>query len=93
MIRIEIKSTDVQHRTGTSKRTGNPYELFEQRGWLHGAKDYPTEVSFILDKGQTAFAPGFYFVGPEACQIDRFGAVTLNLAKMRPIPRSADKAA
>jgi hypothetical protein len=93
MIRIEVRSSDVQHRTGTSKKTGNPYELYEQRGWLHGAKDYPTEVSFILAKGQMAFAPGFYFAGPECCTIDRYGSVTLNLSKMKPIPARAEKAA
>jgi len=84
MIRIEVKSSATVRRAGTSKRTGQPYEMFEQRGWLHGAKDYPTEVSFVLAKDQLPFAPGWYLVGPECCEIDRFGNITLRLQHMRP---------
>jgi len=87
-IRIEVKSSETVRRAGTSKRTGQPYELFEQRAWLHGAKDYPTEVSFVLAPSQLAFAPGWYIAGPECCAIDRFGNVTLRLEKMRPLTKA-----
>jgi hypothetical protein len=83
-IRIEVKSTEVVTRSGTAKRSGQPYSMSEQRGWLHGAKDYPTEVSFVLGREQLPFAPGWYTVGPECCVVDRYGNVALRLQFMKP---------
>jgi len=83
VIRIEIKSGETVTREGTSK-SGRPYKLVEQRGWLHGAKDYPVEVSFLLDNGQLPFAPGFYTAGAECVVIDRYGSASLQLNRMRP---------
>jgi len=97
MIRIEVKSPAVSLRQGVAKRTGKPYEFHEQRAWLHGSKEYPTEVAFIVprdDQGRPkAFAPGFYFVGPECAEVDRFGNITLRLERMKPIPKAQGAAA
>jgi len=85
MIRIEVKSTATNLREGVSQRSGKQYKLVEQTGWLHGSKDYPTEVSFILQQGQVPFAPGFYEVGPECVRPDRFGRCGLELQYMLPL--------
>jgi len=85
MIKIEVKSNAIVNRAGISKRTGKPFDMNEQRAWLHGAKDYPTEVSFVLGQGQVPFAPGWYVVGPECCQVDRFGNIVLRLQNMKPL--------
>jgi hypothetical protein len=91
MIRIEIKSSAVVTREGTSK-SGRPYKLIEQRGWLHGAKDYPVEVSFVLDNGQLAFGPGFYVADASCVVVDRFGTAGLQLNKMKPEARAVRSA-
>lgn len=83
MIKVEIKSTETRTIEGQGKN-GRPYRLVEQRGWLHGAKDYPTEVSFLLDNGQLPFAPGFYLVGPQCVEVDRYGSARLSLNRMKP---------
>lgn len=90
VIRVEVKSTETVTRSGV--KDGREWSLVEQRGWLHGAKDYPVEVSFILGKGQIPFAPGYYFVGPECCVINAYGQVKLELNRMKPI-KLAEKAA
>jgi len=87
MIRIEVKSTDTRVIEGQGKN-GRPYRMVEQRGWLHGAKDYPTEVSFLLDNGQIPFGPGFYLVGPECVEVDKYGSARLSLNRMKPEARS-----
>lgn len=87
MIRIEIKSGQTVTREGTSK-SGRPYKLVEQRGWLHGSKDYPTEVSFVLENGQLPFAPGFYVADASCVEVDRFGAPALRLNRMKPEARA-----
>lgn len=86
MIRIEVKSNAVVTREGTSK-SGRPYKLIEQRGWLHGAKDYPVEVAFILETGQLPFAPGFYVADSSCVTVDRFGTAALQLNRMKPESR------
>jgi len=83
MIKIEVKSAATTVRAGTSAK-GRAYELTEQRGWLHGLKDYPTEVSWILEKGQVPFAPGFYVAGVECCDVDRYGECILKFSRMKP---------
>lgn len=89
MIKVEIRSTVTTTREGISKKSGQPYKLIEQRGWLHGAKDYPTEVSFLLENGQLPFAPGYYVAGSECVQVDNFGACRLNFSRMKPIDKAA----
>lgn len=83
MFRVEVKSAVTVTREGVSQK-GRPYTLVEQRGWFHGVKEYPVEVSWVLEKGQLPFAPGFYIAGIECVAFDRFGAVTLDFRHMKP---------
>lgn len=67
-IRIEIKNTELNFKSGNSNRTGKPYEFAEMEGWAHlPGEPYPIKIKFSLpdeNKGAdgrwNAYPPGNY---------------------------------
>lgn len=80
-MRLEVKSTDVAVKEGTS-RAGRPYSIREQHAWLDTGKAYPSEVRIRLNEKQEAFPPGQYSIGPGCFWVDRYGSVQVDLAKI-----------
>jgi hypothetical protein len=84
-MRIEIKSMQVAEKRGNAARTGKPYVIREQKGWMETGKDYPSEVTISLQDDQVAFAPGFYQLTPACFWVGRFGVVNVDLSKIVPV--------
>lgn len=67
-MKIEIKSNDVNVKSGTAKRTGRPYTIREQVGYLHvQGEAYPQRCVLNLEEGQEPYAPGVYETSGELC--------------------------
>ena len=86
MLRIEVQNEDV--RTRTIKGKQGDFQIAEQDAWaflydMQGAEDpYPTRITVRLEKGQSGYAHGTYYLSPQSLYVkDRFG----NLAVGRPV--------
>lgn len=76
-MRITIETTNVTQKGGTSQRTGKPYSIREQEGWLHTGARYPLACKLALGKDQAPYQPGDYIV-ENALTVDRFCALVVN---------------
>ena len=84
---IEIASTQVQTRSGTSGK-GKPYTINEQTAYMHIGQPYPVQIRINLENGQSPYQPGNYDLAPTSFFADRFGGIAV-----RPllIPRPAEQ--
>lgn len=85
---IEITSTQVKSRSGTSARTGNPYSMREQFGYLHQVgQPYPTKIKIPLEDNQAPYFAGNYDLSPDSYYVDKYDAIAI-----RPIlvPRNGE---
>lgn len=92
-MRIEIASTAVKTMKGTSKRTGNAYNMAMQEAYLHGNGKYPERFEIPLDiddQGNHAapYAVGFYVVSDDSYQV-REGRLGINSFEMKLTPEGA----
>jgi len=79
MWKVEIEDAQVEDIQGTSQRTGKPYHMRKQSGYLHApGQRYPEKFEFLLDQGQAPFAPGLYRFGPGAIHVDRRGGLSVS---------------
>jgi len=98
MIKIEIQSTEVETKSGTSSKTGKPYSISEQDGWgyFHDQSGkvhpHPMKIRIMLEKDQAPYAPGLYTLAPESLYPDRFGQITIR-PKLKALVASAKQAA
>lgn len=100
MIRIEVKSAEVHTKSGTSSKTGKPFQIAEQEAWglfydQNGKPHpYPQKIRITLDDGRAPYPVGNYQLAPESLYPDRFGQITIR-AKLQPVAStlSAAKAA
>jgi hypothetical protein len=82
-IQIEIKSTDVDDKRGTS-RAGKAFHIREQFGYADLGKAYPVEVRVPLDPTAPPYPPGSYSIHQDSLYVDRFGRLTLGRLKLVP---------
>lgn len=98
VIRIEIESTEVFTKNGTSK-AGKPFSLREQKGqaWMLDekgqARRYPSEIRFILDGESAPYPVGMYTLDLASLYVGRFGNLEVGHVKLQPVAASAAKAA
>ena len=90
MIKIEVQSTDIDSRSGTSARTGKPYTIRSQEMYLHTGKAYPELVKINLGDDQQAYPKGVYTLSADSFFQGKFQSIGF-----RPvlIPLAAAKAA
>jgi len=102
MIRIEIKSKEVQAKQITSKKTGELFTVYSQVGWLDKGDEYPVKVEVPLERVHNArghrdpYEPGFYTLHPDSMQVSRFGSLEIDryniqLSLLSPIVLQAMK--
>lgn len=98
-IKIEVKSTEVATKSGTSAKTGKPYNIREQVGvWAYTADrhgnphPYPQRISVQLQEDQDAYPVGVYTVAPESFYVNRFGGLECGLV-LKAVASSLGKAA
>ena len=77
MLKIEIKSTSVNRRSGVKE--GRSWEMFEQVGYVHGMDgfDYPPRIVFTVDGPAQAYPAGFYELAPASFYSDKYGKLAL----------------
>ena len=93
MLRVEIEDAAVVTKSGTSARTGRPYNIREQSGWVYlvdpktGTESrHPTKITFGLEDGVEAYAVGTYTLHPSSLYVGRFGG--LEIGRIRLLRRS-----
>lgn len=97
-IRIEIESTEVFSKSGTSK-AGKPFSLREQRGHAFLLDDkgqprkYPQEIRFILEGEHAPYAVGSYVLDLSSLYVGRFGNLEVGNLRLKPIVQGAAKVA
>lgn len=70
MIKIEVQSSEVHVKQGTSGKTGKPYSIREQEAWGWFADQqgkphpHPMRVRLTLDNEQAPYTPGVYLLQP-----------------------------
>lgn len=83
MLKITITSTAIQTKSGTSNKTGKPYEIREQAAWIHLVGEdgkphpYPTQMMLMLEKNQHPHGLGDYILHPSSIQSGRFGSLQI----------------
>lgn len=90
MIRVEVASTAVEVKTGTSPRTGKQYNIREQECWVHTVdkatgqtRPHPERAVVPLEEGQPPYPPGSYTICPSSIYVARFGLVAMRL-RLKP---------
>ena len=85
MIRIEIKSTDLRQKSGTSGR-GKAYSFKEQSAWAHlPDKPYPVEIVLTRNDNEPPFAVGLYDLAPASFYVDGFGSLAIKPRLSGPV--------
>lgn len=80
MLTIEIESTELQIKSGTSARTNKPYQIREQTAYVHiPGNKYPQPIKLTLEDDAQPYAPGKYQLGDNSFFVGRF-----NDLQMRP---------
>lgn len=94
MIRIEIESTQILSRSGTSSRTGKPYEIREQNALLfREGERYPDKIRIPVPEGRSAYQPGAYMLHDSSFSVSRFGALEVSRPVLVAMPAQAKPAA
>ena len=94
-MKIEIQSTDVDVRSGTSSRTGKAFTMRQQTAYLHhDGQPYPVRFLLTLGDTQAPYAPGFYTLNPSSIRVGRFNDLELDRFRLvlDPVVRSATRA-
>lgn len=96
MIKVQVESTEIRVKYGTSARTGRPYSIREQECWVFtSGRDgkphpHPEKALLTLDDDQEAgYAPGYYVLCPSSIYVDRkFGKLAVR-GRLRAVPAVA----
>lgn len=90
MIKVQIESTEVQVKQGTSQRSGKAYSIKEQEAWGYFTDPqgkphpHPQKIRLTLGDEQQPYPVGAYVMADESHYPDRFGQVTTR-AKLIPL--------
>lgn len=90
MIKVQIESTEVEVKQGTSQRSGKAYSIREQDAWGYFTDPagkphpHPQRIRITLGDEQQPYATGSYIIAPSSLYPDRFGQVTTR-AKLIPL--------
>jgi len=86
---IEIHASVIDTRSGVSQKTGKPYTMHEQTGWVRfPSSPYPTEFVFTPPSDPVSGAPvamleGVYALDPsDLMQVDRYKGLGLDDRKI-----------
>lgn len=98
MIRVEINSSQVETKSGTSTRTGKSYVIREQECWVHTTdnngqkRSHPERAVVPLSDSQAPYPPGNYMICPSSIYVGRFGMVGIRL-RLKPATSATGAAA
>jgi len=73
MLIIEVESTELKIKSGTSARTGKPYQIREQIAYVHiPPNKYPQPIKITLEDDAMAYQPGKYMLDDRSFFVGRF---------------------
>ena len=96
MIRIEVKSTAVETRNGTSAKTGNPWTIRTQEAYAYTfdstgkQRPYPERISLQLEDNQLPYAVGNFDLSLASIYVGDFGRLMMGRPLL--VPAAAAKA-
>lgn len=88
MLKVQVETTVVDEKRGTSAKTGKPYVIREQEAWIWfynrdgKPQPHPQRVILTLDDDQNPYEIGAYILDPASLYADRFGQVAIR-ARLR----------
>lgn len=89
MLLIEVESTEVKIKSGTSARTGKPYQIREQTAYVHiPPAKYPQPIKVTLDDNAQPYAPGKYMLDDTSFYVGRFDDLQMR-PRLVPAPPAA----
>lgn len=99
MIKIEIESTDVSIKSGTSAKSGKPYSIREQKAWAYLSGEdgkpqkHPVSMLVILEEDQAPYPVGVYVLHPSSLYVAQFGRLSVGKVRLTPIAQAMKSAA
>lgn len=97
MIKVQVETTVVDLKQGTSAKTGKPYSIREQEAWgFFCARDgkphpHPQRIKLTLDDDQQPYEIGTYQLDPSSLYADKWGQISIR-AKLRSTVQAAKAA-
>lgn len=99
MIRIEVVSTTVDEKHGTSRKSGKPYAIREQNAYAHVLDEsgkpakYPVQCRIGLEENAPPYTPGMYQLDPRSIFVGEFGRLSIGRLRLVPLAQPANRAA
>ncbi len=95
-MRIEIVSAEVKRMKGTSKKTGNAYDMAMQEAYLHTGGRYPDRFELSVPKDKDGaflgpYQPGFYVPTGDSYEV-RDGRLAINSYELLLVPETVEVA-
>lgn len=89
MWKVEVEKTVIETKNGVSPRTGKPYSIREQEGWLYAFDGegqpyrHPQKIAVMVPDSQpNPYPGGLYFVHPGSVYVDKWGQASLKVRLM-----------
>jgi hypothetical protein len=97
-ITIDVQSTKTHTKRGTSGRTGKPYEMTIQRGFLLSVDQItgdvtPQSIDLPIDRDAFPYEPGRYTLDASSIRINQYGSVEMGRLKLVKMGQPASVAA
>lgn len=87
MLKIEIKSRQVDEHSGISSKTNKPYTIRKQRAYaVFPDKEYPVEIEISLEDTQNPYDPGDYLLDLSSFFVNKYSQLALGRLKLQPVP-------
>lgn len=91
MLKVEVKSEDINVKTGNSN--GRPWEIREQAAYWHqDGEPVPVKIHINLDRNDSPYKVGFYQILPQSFYVGKYGQLMVGRLQLGPID-SGKKAA
>ena len=75
---VEIVSSEITDIKGTSQKTGNPYHIRKQTGYIQLPNaPYPKDFEFNLDSDESPYSVGKYRLHESSIYVDRNGRLAI----------------
>jgi len=91
-IRINIKSTELETKNGTSKASGKAYSIREQTGYAMMGEEI-RKVTISLERDQGYYPVGLYELLDSSFTTNNFGQLVVGRLHLKPLAAAAAKVA
>lgn len=98
MIKVQVETIEFDAKSGTSAKTGKPYNIREQEAWAFfigrdgKPNTHPQRIKVTLDDDAAPYECGMYQLDPSSLYADKWGQVSIR-ARLRPLVQAAQKVA